>query len=81
VFGEALRNTVSIAVTAYHSGESTDELLARTERTLQLAKQFGGDRVETAWTPEARQQAAGVATVAEFPGGDRPQPRSAQRQR
>jgi diguanylate cyclase len=53
-FGQGLGVTVSIAVSAYRRGESTDALLARTERTLHLAKQFGGDRVEIARTPAPR---------------------------
>jgi diguanylate cyclase (GGDEF)-like protein len=84
LFGDALRNTVSIAVTAYRSGESIDELLARTERTLHLAKQFGGDRVETAWTPEVRRRAADGASITELTRSDRstgPQVRSPERQR
>ena len=51
-FAHGLRVTVSIAVSAHRRGESIDVLLARTERTLHLAKQFGGDRIETARTPE-----------------------------
>ena len=51
-FPQGLRVTVSIGVSAHRRGESIDALLARTERTLHLAKQFGGDRIETARTPE-----------------------------
>jgi len=64
-FAADLKITVAIAVTAYRSGESVDALLARTEKTLYLAKQFGGDCVETAWTPETRGVAAGVTSIAE----------------
>lgn len=53
-FARGLGVTVSIAVSAYRRGESIDALLARTERTLHLAKQFGGDRVEIARTPAPR---------------------------
>ena len=53
-FRQGLRVAVSIAVSAFRRGESIDALLARTERTLHLAKQFGGDRVEIARTPAPR---------------------------
>lgn len=66
-FDGGVRITVSIAVTAYRSGETVDSLLARTEKTLHLAKQFGCDRVETARTPEARHDHAGVTALAEGP--------------
>jgi diguanylate cyclase (GGDEF)-like protein len=55
--------TVSVGVAAYRLGETTDELLARTEKALHLAKQFGRDRVETAWTPEAREDSAGITVL------------------
>jgi GGDEF domain-containing protein len=57
-FGQGLRVTVSIAVSAHRRGESIDALLARTERTLHLAKQFGGDRVEIARSPAPRMRRA-----------------------
>ena len=57
-FAQGLRVTVSIAVSAHRRGESIDALLARTERTLHLAKQFGGDRIETARTPAPHGQRA-----------------------
>ena len=44
--GDRLSATVSIGVAQHRIGESIDALLARTERTLHLAKQFGRDRVE-----------------------------------
>jgi diguanylate cyclase (GGDEF)-like protein len=59
-----LRVTVSIAVTAYRGGESTDALLARTERTLHLAKESGRDRVEIARTPETRHARAALTSIA-----------------
>jgi hypothetical protein len=37
-----------------------DELLARTERVLHVAKQFGRDRVEVASTPPSRVERAKV---------------------
>jgi diguanylate cyclase (GGDEF)-like protein len=59
----ALRVTVSAAVAAHRPGESTDSLLARTEKTLHLAKQFGGDRIETARTRELREQRARATSI------------------
>jgi diguanylate cyclase (GGDEF)-like protein len=59
----ALRVTVSAAVAAHRPGESTDSLLARTEKTLHLAKQFGGDRIETARTREPRAQRARTTSI------------------
>jgi len=52
--------TVSIGVAQLRIGETIDELLARTEQTLHMAKQFGRDRVEVAKTPESRSERAGV---------------------
>jgi diguanylate cyclase (GGDEF)-like protein len=58
-----LRVTVSAAVAAHRPGESTDSLLARTEKTLHLAKQFGGDRIEIAQTPEPRARRARTISI------------------
>ena len=52
--------TVSVGVAQFRIGESTDELLARTERVLHVAKQFGRDRVEVASTPPSRIERAKV---------------------
>ena len=52
--------TVSIGVAQLRLGESLDELLARTERVLHVAKQFGRDRVEVASTPPSRIERAKV---------------------
>jgi diguanylate cyclase (GGDEF)-like protein len=52
--------TVSIGVAQCRLGESVDELLARTERVLHVAKQFGRDRVEVAATPPSRVERAKV---------------------
>jgi diguanylate cyclase (GGDEF)-like protein len=71
VLAGALRITVSVAVAAYRSGESSDALLARIEQTLNLAKQFGGDRVETARTPESRHDRASVTTLTAVAGANR----------
>ena len=62
-FARDLRVTASLGVATYRSGESIDELLARTEKALHLAKQFGRDRVETARTPEPRGRSASVTPI------------------
>ena len=72
-FVDGLRMTISLAVTAYRSGESVDALLARTEQTLHLAKQFGCDCVEIARTPEMQQRHAAVATSPDAGDGRHPQ--------
>jgi diguanylate cyclase (GGDEF)-like protein len=64
-FAGELRMTISLAVTAYRSGESIDALLARTEQTLHLAKQFGCDCVEIARTPEMQERHAADTPSAE----------------
>jgi diguanylate cyclase (GGDEF)-like protein len=46
--------TVSIGVAQYRIGETVDELAARTERVLHVAKQFGRDRIEVATSPPNR---------------------------
>lgn len=48
---DGLHVTATIAVAEYRIGESIDEVLGRTEKTLHLAKQFGGDRIEVALLP------------------------------
>jgi diguanylate cyclase (GGDEF)-like protein len=55
--------TVSIGVAQFRIGESIDSLLARTERTMYLAKQFGRDRVEVAPTPPSRVERAKVVGI------------------
>ena len=57
---ERISATVSIGVAQFRIGESIDELLARTERVLHVAKQFGRDRVEVASTPPSRVERAKV---------------------
>ncbi|SRR5690606_8221985 len=52
--------TVSIGVAQHRIGESVDELLARTERALHVAKQFGRDRVEISQAPESSRSRAPV---------------------
>jgi two-component system, cell cycle response regulator len=58
--GDRISATVSIGVAQLRIGESIDELLARTERVLHVAKQFGRDRVELASTPPSRVERAKV---------------------
>ena len=58
--GERISATVSIGVAQFRIGESVDELLARTERVLHVAKQFGRDRVEVAHSPPHRVERAKV---------------------
>jgi diguanylate cyclase (GGDEF)-like protein len=57
---ERVSATVSIGVAQWRIGESIDELLARTERVLHVAKQFGRDRVEIASSPPSRVERAKV---------------------
>ncbi len=58
--GDRISATVSIGVAQLRIGESIDELLARTERVLHVAKQFGRDRVEIASSPPSRVERAKV---------------------
>ena len=58
--GRSISATVSIGVAQLRIGETIDELLARTERVLHLAKQFGRDRVEVATAPPSRVERAKV---------------------
>jgi diguanylate cyclase (GGDEF)-like protein len=60
---ETVGVTVSIAVAQHRIGESIDELLARTERALHTAKQFGRDRVELSASPDSRPQRARVRAL------------------
>jgi diguanylate cyclase (GGDEF)-like protein len=55
--------TVSIGVAQFRIGESVDELVTRTERTLHVAKQFGRDRIEVAATPPSRVERAKVVAL------------------
>ena len=57
------RITVSLGVAQYRVGESVDELLARTERALHVAKQFGRDRVEVAKSPASRTVRAPISKL------------------
>ncbi len=62
-FADRLTVTVSIGVAQHRIGESLDSLLARTERTLHLAKQFGRDRVEISAAPPIRPERAKVVGI------------------
>lgn len=60
---DRISSTVSIGVAQCRIGESVDELLARTERVLHVAKQFGRDRVEVAPAPPSRVERAKVVRL------------------
>jgi diguanylate cyclase (GGDEF)-like protein len=60
--------TVSIGVAQHRIGETIDSLLARAESALQLAKQFGRDRVEIARTPPTRTERAKVVGIHDWRG-------------
>ena len=62
---ERLSATVSIGVAQIRIGETVDELVARTERALHVAKQFGRDRVEVSSTPPSRVERAKVVGLYE----------------
>jgi diguanylate cyclase (GGDEF)-like protein len=55
--------TASIAVAAFKGDDSIDDLLARTEKTMCLAKQFGGDCVEVSRTAELTRDLASVTRL------------------
>jgi len=57
---EGTHVTVSAGVAEHRPGESLDELLARMERALHLAKQSGRDRVEVSPAPARAERAATV---------------------
>ena len=61
--GDAQGVTVSVGVAQLRIGETVDELLARTERALHLAKQFGRDRVEVSPTPKSQAQRAPIVPL------------------
>ena len=55
-----VRITVSAGIAQYRLWESAEDTLGRTEQALQLAKQFGRDRVEVAASPKSSTQRAEV---------------------
>ena len=74
VYAGTVAVTVSLAVATYTIGESTDELIARLERTMHLTKQFGGDAVEIVRTREPERRTATVTRLPvtfRQPPGDR----------
>jgi hypothetical protein len=56
----APRRCSAASVAKSRIGEAVDELLARTERVLHVAKKFGRDRVEVAASPPHRVERAKV---------------------
>jgi len=60
---EGTRLTVSVAVVAFKRDDTIDELLTRAEKTMCLAKQFGGDCVEIARTVELTRDLASVTRL------------------
>jgi diguanylate cyclase (GGDEF)-like protein len=55
--------TVSIAVAAFKGDDTVDDLLARTEKTMCLAKQFGGNGVEVSRTAELTRDLASITRL------------------
>lgn len=55
--------TASIAVAAFKGDDTVDSLLARSEKTMCLAKQFGGDVVEVSRTAELTRDLASVSRL------------------
>jgi diguanylate cyclase (GGDEF)-like protein len=60
---DGLRVTASISVAAFKCDDTVDDLLARTEKTMCLAKQFGGDSVEVSRTAELTRDLASVTRL------------------
>jgi len=55
--------TASISIAAFKLDDTVSELLARAEKTMCLAKQFGGDCVEVSRTPELTRDLASVTRL------------------
>lgn len=55
--------TASLSVAAFKSDDTIDDLLARTEKTMHLAKQFGGNCVEISRTAELTRDLASVTRL------------------
>jgi diguanylate cyclase (GGDEF)-like protein len=64
VLAEEFGITASIAIAAFKRDDSLDGLLVRTEKTMCLAKQFGGNAVEVSRTRELTRD---LATVTRLP--------------
>jgi diguanylate cyclase (GGDEF)-like protein len=60
---EAAGITASVAVAAFKADDTIDSLMARTEKTLCLAKQFGGNSVEVSRTAELTRELASVTRL------------------
>ena len=60
---DAVCITASMAIAAFKGDDSIDELLTRAEKTLYLAKQFGGDRIEVSRTAELTRDLASVTRL------------------
>jgi diguanylate cyclase (GGDEF)-like protein len=60
---DGVSSTVSTAIAACKGDDTVDELLARAEKTMCLAKQFGGDAVEVARTAELTRDLASVTPL------------------
>jgi len=60
---DGLGTTASIAVAAFKGDDTIDGLLARTEKTMCLAKQFGGNAVEVSRTAELTRDLASVTRL------------------
>lgn len=73
IYSGTVAVTASLAVATYTIGESVDELVGRLERTMHLAKQFGGDSVELICTREPERR---TATVTRLPVAFRNPPKS-----
>ncbi len=58
-----LRVTISVGIAQYQLWESAEDTLSRAEHALQLAKQFGRDRVEVAHSPKSSPEAADVVPL------------------
>jgi diguanylate cyclase (GGDEF)-like protein len=61
--GNSCGVTASFAVAAFKGDDTVDELLARTEKTMCLAKQFGGNSVEVSRTAELTRDLASVTRL------------------
>ena len=71
VESDEVQITASMAIAAFKADDTIDELLARAEKTLYLAKQFGGDRIEVSRTAELTRDLATVTRLPVTWHGDR----------
>jgi diguanylate cyclase (GGDEF)-like protein len=61
--GDGLNITASLAIAALKGDDSVDDLLIRMEKTMCLAKQFGGNSVEVSRTAELTRDFASVTRL------------------